>query len=845
MSKQSQGKTQQRKPAGPVTGVVRLCAIVAMFTAFLFSGVMPSPAGANLPPDPLTPGPYDTNTAPYYAGDLQITVPSSGYTASNQSCTTGPSTLVYGQSTRCPGNTFPQRLEGRVTWPEGDGPFTPLLFLHGRHNACKSSTGADMGSQNFVTGGCTYGFWESWDGYQYLAELLASHGYAVISPSAGAVVLYDTNTYNPIDAGAMARAEIIANSLDLFRLWNEEEGPDGIDENLIDKLDFSKIGVMGHSRGGEGVTQFLEYNRQRPAPGFRYNLQAVFSLAPIDRNKHFPQGTNFANLAPACDGDVSSITGVNAFERGKYANLAEPFAKVNYYVEGANHNFYNSKWANSDRTGSDPACGSTPSTRVRLDRPDQEKNGLATIATFLRAYMGEDELKPWTTGEFGLPESSCPVGTFKTEFCEDQTKISYIAPASERQDIIRPDSGVKPTTSTPRAPNSAGGVMVGEDLALMEWCNPDPYSQVVANPPVGQGTLVPIQICPGPNFGSATTQSYNRSWGPQLALAWDGPSKLTATLGGSARDASRFASLSFRAAVQFTDTTRNPGSALAAAAYNPRAAIKDFRIALVDRSGAESEVKLTDVHEGGLQNSLGAINSTTQPRHQSLNGFRIPLSLFAEEVNLKSLARVEFRFGGEEVSPTGAIQFADLAFQEPAPEEEPQNPNSEEPPAEPEPEQESDPVQAPTHMLATDRVLPKVDALVTGNPELALFNGTTDCAEFLKPVVRSGSAKRRGGRLVVSGRAKDIGCSGLKRIEVSVAKKARGKKCRFLSGSGRLGPAVRCGARSAIVASGTERWRLGVRLAGKLPRGRYRVTIRAIDAAGNISRGKVTSLRVR
>ena len=54
---------------------------------------------------------------------------------------------------------------------------------------------------------------------------------------------------------------------------------------------------MGHSRGGEAVTQFITYNRQRPSPGRRYNLQAVFALAPIDRNKQYPVGTNYRDAA--------------------------------------------------------------------------------------------------------------------------------------------------------------------------------------------------------------------------------------------------------------------------------------------------------------------------------------------------------------------------------------------------------------------------------------------------------------------------------------------------------------------------------------------------------------------
>ena len=131
-----------------------------------------------------------------------------------------------------------------------------------------------------------------------------------------------------------------------------------------------RVGLMGHSRGGEGVTDYIRFNRQRPSGGRIYNLQAVMSLAPIDSQKQVPFGTNFGVILPACDGDVSTLAGANAYERSKYPNAADPFAKVQWYVQGANHNYFNTVW-----TGDDGASYSGP----RRQRGRRVRRGQAEL----------------------------------------------------------------------------------------------------------------------------------------------------------------------------------------------------------------------------------------------------------------------------------------------------------------------------------------------------------------------------------------------------------------------------------------------------------------------------------
>lgn len=836
---------------------------LAVALAAIASVVLPVTALA-APPDPLTKGPYGVNRSYYNAGTLQLTVPSSGLIPSKEEpCTSGYQyPHQYGQSSKCPGTTLPQPLEGSITWPKGDpNPYKVILFLHGRHTACKGTTGIDGGTgagQVFATGACQNptvpvnptgpsgpelsedigsetGFWPSWGGYNYISDLLASWGYVVISPSAGALVGFDGT--NVLDAGGFARAEIIANTLDVLYAWNQgtpgpaptaiqtANGQTGIGTQLAGKLDFSKVGIMGHSRGGEGVTEFIAYNRARPEPGRKYNLQAVFSLAPIDRNKQIPVGTNFATLLPACDGDVTTIAGANAFERGKYAVPNDPYAKVEYYVEGANHNFYNTRWPNSDRSGSDIACGSNTGTgKARLSPEDQRKTGLATMPTFLRAYVGgETELLPWLTGEAGsIPASACATGATHVPICEDQIKQTYIAPAGERLDILRPSPGVRPTTLSPTAPNDAGGTYTGTGFSIFQWCNPDPFATVLANPPATQTTAA-LLACEGPIKGTTSANAAIQSWGPQLTLAWSAPATLTTTLRGDARDATPYDNLVFRAAFQSNDEILNPVGNF----YDPRTATQNFYVAVIDREGEESVHKLTDFYSGGVEKALGTSPNSTQ--HVVLNQFRAPIALLkADGVDVSDLDRIEFRFGTAGVNATGAIQFSDVAFQKA-------------------PFAAATP-KAVLTPLPTDPPVPGLDALKTGEPRLATEPGY--CVDRKKPTVRIATVKT-GSRFVVSGKAADKGCAAragkkassgsIERVQVSVFKQV-GKKCRFLAASGKLMKKTRCTTPISVVASGKRHWKL--RPPGSPPPGAYKVAALAFDGVGNVSSVKFGRIEV-
>lgn len=122
-------------------------------------------------------------------------------------------------------------------------------------------------------------------------------------------------------------------------------------------------------------------------------------------------------------------------------------------------------------------------------------------------------------------------------------------------------------------------------------------------------------------------------------------------------------------------------------------------------------------------------------------------------------------------------------------------------------------------------------------------DGLAPRSRLLRRAVR---VTRRGVR--VSGRARDRGCAGIGRVDVSVARRVGARRCRFLTPAGRLGAARDCRRPRFLRARGNSSWRL--RIGARLPLGRYWVTVRVADKAGNAERRRTRGrnllrLRVR
>jgi len=420
------------------------------------------------------------------------------------------------------------QIRGSLYYPSDRAEASPLILLvHGNHASCDSGT-------NNATATCTV-YKRNDQGYAYLAENLASWGYTVFSLDQDQLMLRQDGSKGK---GMHQRRLYIAAALDKLYAANEAALPDDANTNvggtLVGKLDMTRIGLMGHSRGGDAVTSFIDYNRMRD-DGRRYPIRGVISLAPVDYERKAPYGTPYLSILPFCDGDVSNLQGARFYERSQYIKGDDPFPRIQMSILGTNHNWFNTVWFadGDDSTTADSACSSpnnstagsrmsgdasgdnvpannsyvinnadkaNPAVNTRISGDparmgDQEKAGLATMSAFFRRYVGgEGALDPYMTGELSLtddheqlPESACPTSVSGVRMdCAERLSTSYFAAPAERLDVLRPEAddpvgtsalGTRIAASGFANPYTDDGGVLPKPATTesgLDWCNPEP-----------------------------------------------------------------------------------------------------------------------------------------------------------------------------------------------------------------------------------------------------------------------------------------------------------------------------------------------------------------------------------
>jgi hypothetical protein len=138
--------------------------------------------------------------------------------------------------------------------------------------------------------------------------------------------------------------------------------------------------------------------------------------------------------------------------------------------------------------------------------------------------------------------------------------------------------------------------------------------------------------------------------------------------------------------------------------------------------------------------------------------------------------------------------------------------------------------------LVAAATLAVASAMATDEPAPQTTASPKACVDNMRPVSRLSAKWKTSFRNgVVRGIAIDQGCGAagagsLKRVNVAIERKA-GKRCQHLLRNGRLGAASAC-SHVWLPAKGKANWSLHI--AHKLPRGKYTVSTRAVDSAGNV-----------
>jgi hypothetical protein len=490
-------------------------------------------------------------------------------------------------------------VKASVHFPAGlpGGPFPIVLFMHGNHSTCF------RGDRAGYRWPCARG-WKplpNHEGYDYAGSRLASYGYIVVSVSANGVNVHGNRVE---DTGMRQRGELLEHHLDLWGQWSTVGGaPFG--DRFVGKVDMSRIGTMGHSRGGEGAVWQVIVDRQRADP---FGIDAVLALAPVDFTRETVNRVPLAIVLPYCDGDVFDLQGVHFFDDARYRVPGDPRPKHVLTVFGANHNFFNSVW--TPGSGFPGAFDDSFGPCADKLRPSpQRRVGAAYIVSYFRRYLGgEIDLDPVWTGA-STPRRIPPSRALMTYLAPDLPDSRYDIDRFTRLRSIRR--------------TEAGDAVTATGLSLLSWCE----------------NTIEVPCIPGDlSFSDIHLPGLSRG-----VFGWTDPGGEVRFELGTGIDVRAFDALQFRATV-------NPG-------YRANSGIRrqDLTVSLVDGDGAEAAVPASAVSDQALRYPRGVRRFTG---HVILQQLRFPLTGF-EGIDLSDVREVVVSFDRVDA---GVIDVADLAF---------------------------------------------------------------------------------------------------------------------------------------------------------------------------------------
>jgi dienelactone hydrolase len=347
---------------------------------------------------------------------------------------------------------MPVRLNGVIAVPtEGTGPFPLVVILHGTHPGCPEIDHVDRWPCDPAVEQPNY------QGFSYLAEHLAAHGYIALS--------MNINAENTFGFGEPVAGERLKQIVDqqLHALATASAGGEnkfGVD--LKGKADMHRLALAGHSRGGDMALMIAQDAEMGGSQAGGYGpVSGVLQMAPspgfVDPAKGSPVPVGI--ILPMCDGDVTNQEGQKLYEGARLAPGQQTWI-ASAFLDRANHNSFNST------LGGDPFWRPGRSDCEPLLEAKVQQKFLDDYAVdFFTTLFGNNADAAAAKARLGIN----PTTLTPSELYSLPARVAVLPDAAERTIVFTP------ATADEFKTNRLGGAVQTQDVTLF-FCEAGSYT---------------------------------------------------------------------------------------------------------------------------------------------------------------------------------------------------------------------------------------------------------------------------------------------------------------------------------------------------------------------------------